>query len=54
MESVKKKKKTYKNKTPEPEGFTGEFYQPRQEELISIFLKLIQKIVEEGTLLNAS
>ena len=51
MESVKKKK-IYKNKTPEPEVFTGEFYQPRQEELTPIFLKLFQKIVEEEIYLS--
>ena len=42
MEAVTKN--LQKNKSPGPDSFTGEFYQTFREELMTILLKLFQKL----------
>ena len=41
-----------KNRSPGPDGFTGEFYETFRKDIMPILQKSFQKLAEEGTLSN--
>ena len=45
--------KISKKKVPDPDGFTGEFYQTFKEEILPIFHSLFQKTETWGKLPNS-